>query len=527
MVSRTAAALLLLSASFAGQVAAAEPVPRTDPFAPLASKLISLQAGRQGKVRVLHFGDSHVASSPEPMALGQLLKGIFGDGGPGLCLPWTPPRYTVRAGLRTGCSGGWRRVVPRGDSLEDDAGLVGCYLECDTPGESAWVEGQGSSFRLEFLQRPGGGTAQVFLDGKPVGHVNAASERRGVGVFDYEAAPAGGATHRWEIRSGGGPFRILGAALENPSGLVYSPLGILGARADLLLKCRPETFDTLMLAESPDLILVAFGTNESGSRPGDLDAYPALFTRVLRRLRSAAPDAALVVLGPPDRTGAAQGMDRTIAAQRGACSAEGAAFLDQRQAMGGPGTFARWAASRPALAQPDGVHFTADGYLRLARDAASALLARYDKTKAEAPFQAALLERWGDGARPLLALASRPTALPVGGLELRLPASWSEEASRAAAEPSHEVYYFRNAEGVLVITDDPSYGASQPPPHTGKGKSSPVEGQPYYYFQQEDGSLIITSDRDSVKGKAGRFLTPEEVSARPAGGRDPGAAPGR
>lgn len=526
MVSRTAAALLLLSASFAGQVAATEPAPGTDPFAPLASKLISLQAGRQGKVRVLHVGDSHVASSPEPLALGQLLKGIFGDGGPGLCLPWTPPRYTVRAGLRTGCSGGWRRVVPRGDSPEDDAGLVGCSLECDSPGESAWIEGQGSSFRLEFLQRPGGGTAQVFLDGKPVGRANAASERRGVGVFTHEAAPAGGTTHRWEIRSEGGPFRILGSALENPSGLVYSPLGVLGARADLLLKCRAETFNALMASESPDLILVAFGTNESGSRPGDLDAYPALFARVLRRLKSAAPDAALVVLGPPDRTGAAQGMDRIISAQRGACAAEGAAFLDQRKAMGGPGSFARWVSSRPPLAQPDGVHFTADGYLRLARDAAAALLARYDKTKAEAPFQAALRERWGDGALPLLALASRPTALPAGGLELRLPASWSEEASRAAAEPAHEVYYFRNAEGVLVITDDPSYGTPQVTPGPERA-ASPSLGSPYYYFQQEDGSLIITSDRDSMKGKAGRFLTPEEVSARPAGARDPGATSGR
>jgi|WetSurMetagenome_2_1015567.scaffolds.fasta_scaffold04744_4 hypothetical protein len=525
MVSRTAAALLLLSASFAGQVATAEPAPGTDPFAPLASKLISLQAGGLGKVRVLHFGDSHVASSPEPLALGQLLRGVFGDGGPGLCLPWTPPRYSVRAGLRTGCSGGWRRIVPRGDSPEDDAGLVGCYLECDSPGESAWVEGQGSLFRLEFLQRPGGGTAQVVLDGKPVGRANAASERRGVGIFDFEASP--GATHRWEIRSEGGPFRILGAAVENPSGLVYSPLGVLGARADLLLKCRPETFDALMVAESPDLILVAFGTNESGSRPSDLEAYPALFTRVLRRLKSAAPDAAIVVLGPPDRTGAVQGMDRIISAQRSACASEGAAFLDQRQAMGGPGAFARWAASRPPLAQPDGVHFTADGYLRLARDAAAALLARYDKTKAEPSFRAALRERWGDGAQPLLALASRTTALPAGGLELRVPASWSEEASRAAAEPAHEVYYFRNAEGVLVITDDPSYGATPPSPQADKGATSPPGTQPYYYFQQEDGSLIITSDRDSMKGKAGRFLTPEEVSARPTGGRDPGAAPGR
>ncbi len=522
MGSRTAAALLLC-ASLAGPAGVAQTAAPSDPFAPVAQKLIALQGGRGGKVKVLHFGDSHVASSPEPLVLGQLLKGIFGDGGAGLALPWTPPRYTVRAGARTGCSGGWRRIVPRGDSPEDDTDLVGCTLETDRAGESAWFEGQGTLVRVEFLRRPGGGSATVLLDGRSVGRLDSNAEARTVGVFRYEAeAAAPGGTHRLEIRTEGGPFRILGAALENPSGLVYSPLGVLGARADLLLKCRAETFDALVVAEAPDLVLVAFGTNESGSRASDLEAYPALFARVLRRLRAAAPEAAVVVLGPPDRMGAAQGMDRVVAAQRAACAAEGAAFFDQRQAMGGIGAFVHWAAARPPLAQPDGVHFTADGYLKLARDAASALLARYDRTKSEGSFQAALRERWGDGAQALLALATRPTALPAGGFEFRLPASWSEEAARAAAGPDHEVYYFRNAEGVLVITDDPSYGTPQVTPGPAERGTSPSASQPYYYFQQEDGGLIITSDKDSVKGKAGRFLTPAEVSARSRGG-----APGR
>jgi hypothetical protein len=69
----------------------------------------------------------------------------------------------------------------------------------------------------------------------------------------------------------------------------------------------------------------------------------------------------------------------------------GAAFADLRDAMGGPGSVARWLRASPPLAQPDRVHFTAPGYERLARFIASELVAALESERrriaaAEAPF---------------------------------------------------------------------------------------------------------------------------------------------
>ncbi len=494
----------------------------------LSARLLDLQAGRGRTVRILHFGDSHVASGPEPAFLGANLQAVFGDGGPGLFMPWTPPPSILRSGVRTGCTSGWRRVIPRGDSAEDDSSLWGCYIECDRPGETAWAEGEGSVARVEYLKQPGGGDLDILWDGRRVGTASLTSAQREVGMYRYVADGQITGVHRLELRAAGGKVRILGAVLEKSSGLSYSPLGMNGARADLLLKCRARTFSALMEAEAPDVVFLAFGTNEAGQKVADLAAYGAMFRRVIGRIRDACPRAAVIVLGPPDRAGANAGLDIVIAAQREACRALGAEFFDQRAAMGGSGAFARWAEAVPALARPDGVHFTAQGYERLARFAAEDLVVLYNRTKALPSFQSALKR---DGAaESLMALAGKPARLPDTPPALRAIA-WPTEVMPQArtTEDSHAIYYFRNAQGVLVITDEPSYGSSSPDTKaeapSAKGSGRPSTPAPYsvYYFLEEDGSLIITSDPESVKGKAGRFLTPKEVAARPKTGAGAGA----
>lgn len=524
---RTLACLALaFSASLSGAPAqAALPDAAIDS---LSARLLNLQGGRGGKVRILHFGDSHVASGPEPAYLGATLQAVFGDGGPGLFMPWTPPPFGVRHGVRTGCSSGWRRVIPRGDSAEDDSGLWGCYIECDRPGEVAWAEGEGSVARAEYLKQPGGGNLDILWDGRRVGTVSLAAAQREVGIYRYVADGQITGVHRLELRAAGGKVRILGAALEKSTGLAYSPLGIIGARADLLLKCRAQAFSALMEAEAPDVVLVAFGTNEAGQKPADLASYGAMFKNVIGRIRAACPNAAVIVLGPPDRAGSGVGLDIVIAAQREACRALGAEFFDQRAAMGGSGAYARWASAVPALGRADGVHFTAQGYERLARFAAEDLVSIYNRAKASPSFRSAL-KRDGAG-ETLMALAARPAVLPATLPALR-DIAWPTTGTSSAqpAEASRAIYYFRNAQGVLVITDEPSYGSSsggtktEVPPRGGPGRHSTPAASSVYYFLEEDGSLIITSDLGSVMGKAGRFLTPKEVAARAKSVVDAGA----
>jgi lysophospholipase L1-like esterase len=484
--------------------------------------LLSLEAGKGGTVRILHFGDSHIAGEDESGVVRAYLAGIFGDAGPGYFLPWSPPRYYRRLGVTTGSTAGWRRVLPSRDAPLDDAGLSGCYIEASGAGQSCWAQAPFDTFRVYLLRQPGGGTAEVTVDGAAQATQGLASKEVGVDVVS-KSLTASSTPRKLEIRTAGnGKVRVLGVTLERSGGgVTYSPMGVLGARADVLMKNRPETFARILKAEAPDLVILGYGTNEAGDRPFDAAAYAATFETILGRIRRAAPKAALLVLGPPDRAQrngslwwSLDSLPKVAEGQKMACEKAGASFLDLRTLMGGDGSAQRWAESKPPLAQADRVHFTSSGYALLGRAVAKDILERYNREKASARFRQGLGSQ--SGGKLLLASASKPTALPAAPPSAFVLASAQPAQDATVAEPTHEVYYFRNAQGVLVITDDPSYGAGGQPATTGASKPRTDAPSGVYYFEKPDGTLVVTTDKADLAGQPGRFLTPGELRDRQA-----------
>ena len=111
--------------------------------------------------------------------------------------------------------------------------------------------------------------------------------------------------------------------------------------------------------------------------------YRAEAARLLRELREVAPGAALLVTGPTDRASRSRRVSRLLAmteplvlrALRAASRENGAAFFDQRAAMGGDGSIRAWA--RKGLAARDLVHLSRPGYERPAEELSRKLVAAY------------------------------------------------------------------------------------------------------------------------------------------------------
>jgi lysophospholipase L1-like esterase len=128
------------------------------------------------------------------------------------------------------------------------------------------------------------------------------------------------------------------------------------------------SFEAELAARRPDLFVIAFGTNEAfdGVR---VDRYEVEFERLLERFRRGAPNADCVILGPPESLTRNGGPVRRVTeisvAYAQVARRSGCAFVSQLGLMGGFGSFANWAAERPALAFNDGIHLTPRGYQRL------------------------------------------------------------------------------------------------------------------------------------------------------------------
>lgn len=147
-------------------------------------------------------------------------------------------------------------------------------------------------------------------------------------------------------------------------------LGINGARAVRLTSWSDYAFAAQLARRRPDLIILAYGTNEVTDDNWSIESYQRMFAAILRRFRRNAPQASLLIIAPPDRAvRSRQGwqsvskMPALIEAQRRAAIEVGAAVWSAYGAMGGAGSMNHWVAQ--GLGQADHVHLTRAGYARL------------------------------------------------------------------------------------------------------------------------------------------------------------------
>lgn len=415
--------------------------------------LHSLDAEHARKVRVLHFGDSHIALDNETSVVRAYLQNRFGDGGPGLWLPWGGPRLSSLR-ITYGNTWGWQRSHPTYSSPVEDTGLSLSYIEAQSPNQNVWMEAEGSEFRIDYLAQPGGGDAEFLIDGVSYGQRRMSAGYPQVVSATFEAS-SGDGLHRFEIRTlDSGLVRILGVSVEKSSaGVVYSSLGLVGARAEYLLKCRAQTFEAQIAAEQPDMVILGYGTNETSGSYLDEGAYETALSTIITRVRSAAPSALVILLTPADRGDyrayQAQHFERILQevsdAERDVAWREGAIVMDLHTAMGGPGSAERWAAMRPPLARADMIHFTNEGYNLLGRYIAGGIMQIYDAgADALATYRPAAYD-----SRPHPGEVLPPLYSGLGG-----DGALSASSHGGYASSPSQIFYFLQSNGQVVVTND-------------------------------------------------------------------------
>ncbi len=333
--------------------------------------LADVRSGRRLEpVRIMHFGDSHAAADVLTADIRRHFQGDFGDGGAGWIVPRNP-MSTRRQGVASGATSGWSiegiggRVTPH--RIYGPAGIA---LSTSQPNERVWVEASGNHFELYYVRQPGGGRIDVLVDGQSVldAPLSLSSPRPEASHLFFDT-PAANGRHRVEIRTLiAGPVSVLGIVAEHIApGVVYDVLGVNGARASRILSWNQLALAAVLTDRKPDLIVLEYGTNEVADNGWTVASYQRLLAGLLRRLQSAAPQASLILLGPPDRSDlpvAVNRMPLLIEAQRRTAFEVGAAFWSSYDAMGGAGSMNAWAAQ--GLGQGDHVHLTRAGYNQIA-----------------------------------------------------------------------------------------------------------------------------------------------------------------
>ncbi|TFF38372.1 SGNH/GDSL hydrolase family protein [Pseudomonas sp. RIT623] len=337
---------------------------------------IALLAGKlrnasRAPVAVVQLGDSHTAADLFSGELRRLLQARYGDGGIGL-VPASPvpgirnDRVIIKSQPRQ-----WQLVSARNQQSQQFP--LGGYLSLPQASRAS-VQLQARDedrqrYKISALYQASG-NATLLADGGQRRMLPASNGQwRFSPAFTSVGLPV-------QLSVEGGRGVALGGWYlqgQKNAGVIYSTLGINGARLEVVDKWQAGWRDSLK-GVRPDLVILAYGTNEAFDDKLDLALYQAQLDATLSGLRKDLPRAAILLVGPPDsikqrkaRSCAArqpQPLAAVIRVQKQMAHKHRALFWDWQAFMGGPCAIAGWQAS--GLARPDLVHLTADGYRKSA-----------------------------------------------------------------------------------------------------------------------------------------------------------------
>ncbi|HEX8891279.1 MAG TPA: GDSL-type esterase/lipase family protein [Pyrinomonadaceae bacterium] len=330
--------------------------------------------------RVTHYGDSPITNDGITSTVRRRLQEEYGDGGHGFILLDKPWAWYGHQAITATSGGGWDDNPMGPGSNTGEFGLGGVSFSANGPGKyarfapaSAGDTGHNfSRMEVYFLRQPNGGQFTIGVSGGDSQTISTASETTTSGFAEIKARQPGENT--FEVKSASGSVRLFGAVIENDGpGVVYDSLGVNGAYAGLLVSAMAEGHWVEQLSHrNPNLVIINYGTNESEyASANQMQKYEKDLHEVIRRVREALPQVAILIVSPMDRGKRVPGgkvitnpaIPMIVEMQRRVAMEENCAFFNMYQAMGGEGTMAKWSAGtgKNHLVGGDLTHPTAEG----------------------------------------------------------------------------------------------------------------------------------------------------------------------
>ncbi len=342
--------------------------------------------------RVLHYGDSAIGNDGIPGAIRSKMQARFGDAGHGFHLLGQPNASYRHQGVRFDEKSRWNHCFiifgcrddgyyGLGGTTFDSTGGAEVRLGTATKGA---MGRKVSRFELWYAGMPRGGNIRVSLDNEPPVVLPTAAES----LEDrWHVVETDDGEHTLTVRAaGGGKVRAYGVVLERDvPGVVWDEMSQIGALTRRMLNFDKDHLHRQLQRRSPNLVVFMFGGNDMNTQ-GTMAKYRDEFTGVIRLFRGAGGDNPLpcLVMSPLDH-GERDGnriisrpiVHKLVQAQREVAHAEGCAFFNTYEAMGGDGSMGRWVRSSPALGSGDLAHLTHHGHKVVGGMLYRALIAGY------------------------------------------------------------------------------------------------------------------------------------------------------
>ncbi len=318
-----------------------------------------------GVTRVLHYGDSPTTADLITADARQLLQKEFGDAGHGFVLIAKPWAWYNHRGLDMEA---WDWSIEVGGQAELKDGLYGlgaARFRGSFGALATWTfkSSHQRSVEVSYMAGLPGGIFEFTADGEVIGSIDTHAEEEFPAYATFQIPP--GATD-FALHVVSGEVELFGVEFrKDQPGVIYSSLGVNGAGVTLISRVFNAAHFTAQLRHyRPDLVVLAYGTNESGYPDFVEQSWGNELRLAIKRIRAAVPEASILLMSPMDRgvqtddgsIHTIEAMPRMVEIEAKVAEQEGVAFFNTFEAMGGQDTMARWYAAEPRLVGADFIH---------------------------------------------------------------------------------------------------------------------------------------------------------------------------
>ncbi|MDO8311922.1 MAG: GDSL-type esterase/lipase family protein [Sideroxyarcus sp.] len=348
---------------------------------------------RQEPIRIIQLGDSHTAGDYFSGQLRQRLQNQFGNAGIG----WLTPGYITNqrsSQVLLRSTGNWKLsdakqykhsgVFPVGGFITTSAGNSILEIKVkEVPAAGLW--------RLNIWQNSRQTPWSLALTGGKVHKLPGQGDAKApwrLSTHELDASKVSGL--KLLAPSGG---KLGGVILDRVApGITLDALGNNGSVANVINRWDSSTVRSQLQWRNPQLIILAYGTNEAFGKDLMPDTYEAELRQAIRSLRGAAPEAAILLVGapssgksrPPHLNGGCRvplppSLIKVQNSQRRIARQEGTLYWDWSAMMGGNCGAQFWLKQKTPFMRPDLVHMSAEGYVASADALYIALLDEMDK----------------------------------------------------------------------------------------------------------------------------------------------------
>lgn len=358
----------------------------------LWESLQQLEKAPAQPLRIIQLGDSHTAGDYFTGQLRQRLQRQFGNAGIG----WLTPGYITNqrsSQVLLRSLGKWTLsdskvarhtgLFPLGGLINTSAGNSILELKIKDPiaaGQwqlSVWQQSQQTPWSLALA---GGKVSKLPGQGDANTRWQLSTQLIDASKLDRLRllAPSGG--------------KLGGVVLDRQApGITLDALGINGSVASVINRWDGASLQHQLQWRDPQLIILAYGTNEAFGRDLVPQTYEEELRQAIRTLRAAAPKAAILLIGAPGsakskapninggcRIPLPPSLIKVQNSQRRIARQEKTLYWDWASMMGGNCGAQVWLKQKAPLMRPDLVHMTSEGYAASADALYMALLREMD-----------------------------------------------------------------------------------------------------------------------------------------------------